>query len=158
MKVNNGMRNKLKIIVLFLLVITVIFYITTLRNKSRKPISDEEAKKKIMDIFNDNHVEKLENRALVLTKNDDYMIMVVGDEYILTDFAKYPPIVHHFKSNKPDIHVKILEIKKDGYLIEHDDHTHFVHMKIDPNKKLGDYIYIKDPHTYLDEYFENHKH
>ncbi|MFM1582048.1 hypothetical protein ABGF48_07625 [Helcococcus bovis] len=158
MKIKKDIQNKLKIIFVFLLIIVIILFINDRNKKTKLKISDDEAKNKIMQIFNDNHIEKVENQALILTKNDNYMIMVVGDQYILTDFSQYPPKVHHFKSNKPDIYVKIIEIQKDGYLIEHDDHTHFVYTKVDPNKKVGDYIYIKDPHTYLQDYFEKHKH
>ncbi|QUY64246.1 hypothetical protein GUI37_01420 [Helcococcus kunzii] len=108
-----------------------------------------------MEIFSDNKIEKLENQSLILTKNNDYMIMVVGDQYILTDFSENPPIIHHYKSIKPDIKVKVLKIENDGYLVEHDDHSHFVYGKLDKNVKVGDYVYIKDPHTYLQDNHAN---
>lgn len=158
MKLNRNLQNKLKIIFVFLVVIVVILFVNDRRKKSKLLISDEEAKRKIEKIFNDKNIEKVKNQALILTKNDNYMIMVVGDQYILTDFSQFPPKIHQYKSNKPDIYVKIIEIKEDGYIIEHDDHTHFIPAKIDKNKKVGDYIYIRDPHTYLQDYFDNHEH
>ncbi|WP_282925767.1 hypothetical protein [Helcococcus kunzii] len=150
-----SVKNKVIIILSFILIILLFFGINKLTKKQHKKITEEEAKNKIMEIFSDNKIEKLENQSLILTKNNDYMIMVVGDQYILTDFSENPPIIHHYKSIKPDIKVKVLKIENDGYLVEHDDHSHFIYGKLDKNVKVGDYVYIKDPHTYLQDNHAN---
>lgn len=153
-------KNKNKIIIISIFLCTLIIYLILnfIINNKKPNITEQDAKNKIIQALGDNQIEKIENQTLVLTKNDNYMIMVVKDEYILTDFSKNPPKIFHFKSNKPDIKVKVIEIKEDGYLVEHDDHSHFIHEKLDENVKVGDFIYIKDPHTYLQDYHENEDH
>lgn len=142
-------KNKIIILSAFLIVIMAIFYLTSNKKKKLKEISEDEAKQIIIDAFHDEHIEKINDQALVLSKNDRYMLMVVGEEYVLTDFSDYPPKIHHYKSNKPDIKVKIVEIKDNGFLVDHGDHQHFIYEKLDKKYKVGDYIYIKDPHSYL---------
>lgn len=145
-------NNKVLIILIFLLLLNLLFgYFNLFKNNKKKAISEEEAKNKIRQLFSDNKIQKVQDQSLVITKNDNYMIMVVGDQYIFTDFSKNPPILHHYKSIKPDIKVKVLKIENDGYLVEHDDHEHFVNGQLDENINVGDYVYIKDPHTYLQD-------
>ena len=147
-------KNKIIIFLVFLLVIAIFFVIFTKKNYNNHIITEVEARNKIINALSDENIEKVESQSLVITKNDNYMIMVVGDQYILTDFSTSPPNIFQFKSNKPDIKVKVLEIKEDGYLVEHDDHTHFIYGNLNEKIKVGDYIFIKDPHTYLQN--QNH--
>lgn len=154
-KTKYNIKNKIIILVVFLIIVFIIIFKNKPNNNKKEPISEKEAMEKISNIFDDNNLEKIENKSLVLTKNDDYMIMVVENQYILTDFSTYPPKTHHYKSNKPDIKVKVIEIREDSYVVEHDDHSHIIYEKLDDNIKVGDFVYIKDPHTYLQDYFDN---
>lgn len=115
-------------------------------------MTEEEAKDKIVEVFGE-EVEKVENGALVLTNNDQYMLMVVGDNYVFTDNATTPPTIHHYKSIKEPIDVEVLEIYDDGsFLAWHDDHSHRVYEPLPEGTKVGDIVSIKDPHTYLDDH------
>lgn len=149
------LNNKILILICFILIIGSILILNKEKNRRKQSISEEDARNKILQVFSDNKIEKIENQSLVITKNDEYMIMVIGDQYILTDFSKNPPIIHHYKSIKPDIKVKVLKIENDGYLVEHDNHEHFVNGKLDENIKEGDYVIIKDPHTYIQDNHSN---
>lgn len=149
-------NNKILIILIFLLLLNLFFgFFSLFKKNNKKTINQEDAKNKIMQLFSDNKIQKVENQSLVITKNDNYMILAVRDQYILTDFSKNPPLLHHYKSVKEDIKVKVLKIEKDGYLVEHDDHEHFVNGKLVEDIKVGDYVYIKDPHTYLQDNHPN---
>ena len=127
----------------------IIFISFFFNNKNANTLSDTEAREKISELFGE-EIEKVNGKSLVLTDNKDYTILVVRDQYILIDKTNRNPILHHYISIKDDIEVKVLEIFEDGYLVEHDDHTHIVKMDVDKNVKVGDIIKIKDPHTYLD--------
>lgn len=148
---NKFFRNKSIIIIIFLIVTFILYSFFFRNNKSIKKISDEEAKKIISDTFGDKNIEKITGQALSLAKTDGYMTMVVKDQYFLIDFSQRPPKIHQFKSNKPDIKVKVLKIEKDRFLVEHDDHEHWVEGSPGKGVKVGDFIYIKDPHTYLQD-------
>lgn len=138
-----------KIIIFFIFAMVVIFISFFFNNKNANTLSDTEAREKISELFGE-EIEKVKGKSLVLTDNKDYTILVVRDQYILIDKTNRNPILHHYISIKDDIEVKVLEIFEDGYLVEHDDHTHIVKMDVDKNVKVGDIIKIKDPHTYLD--------
>lgn len=149
----NKLKNKLIILLIFIILAMGIYLFFREKKYIPKKISNEEAYKKITRVFG-KQIKKINNQALVLSNNKNYMIMVVDDRYLLVDFSQNPPKVHHYQSNKPDIKVKILEIYNDGsFLVEHDDHTHRVYAKLPKGTKSGDYVYIKDPHTYL---YDNH--
>lgn len=137
---------KLIIIGGFCLVFIAIFFAF---KKSPSQITSEKAKEIISEIFQDDKIERVEGKSLVLTKNNNYMVVVVGNQYILTDFSTNPPKIHQFQSTKELITVKVLEIQSDRYLVEHDDHTHWINGKLE-DVKIGDFIEIVDPHTYLD--------
>lgn len=139
--------NKIIILLIFSIVIVAIYFY--FNNKNTSILSDDKAKEKITEIFGE-EIEEVKDKALILTDNKDYTILVVKDQYILIDKTNRNPIIHHYTSTKGDIEVKVLEIFEDGYLVEHDDHTHIVKMEVDKNVKVGDIIKIKDPHTYLD--------
>ncbi len=138
-----------KIIIFFIFAMVIIFISFFFNNKNANTLSDTEAREKISELFGE-EIEKVNGKSLVLTDNKDYTILVVRDQYILIDKTNRNPILHHYISIKDDIEVKVLEIFEDGYLVEHDDHTHIVKMDVDKNVKVGDIIKIKDPHTYLD--------
>ncbi|MDO4604744.1 MAG: hypothetical protein Q4B23_02060 [Helcococcus sp.] len=138
-----------KIIIFFIFAMVIIFISFFFNNKNANTLSDTEAREKISELFGE-EIEKVKGKSLVLTDNKDYTILVVRDQYILIDKTNRNPILHHYISIKDDIEVKVLEIFEDGYLVEHDDHTHIVKMDVDKNVKVGDIIKIKDPHTYLD--------
>lgn len=138
-----------KIIIFFIFAMVIIFISFFFNNKNANTLSDTEAREKISELFGE-EIEKVKDKSLVLTDNKDYTILVVRDQYILIDKTNRNPILHHYISIKDDIEVKVLEIFEDGYLVEHDDHTHIVKMDVDKNVKVGDIIKIKDPHTYLD--------
>ena len=146
--------------VIFMLIAFIIlehFEISQLKgriNPNISEMSEDEAKAKIVEVFGD-EIEKVDNQALVLTNNSQYMIIVVEDNYILTDYSKTPPAIHHYKSNKAPIDVEVLEIYDDGsFLAWHDDHSHRVYEPLPEGTKVGDIVSIKDPHTYLDEHHD----
>ena len=148
---NKNFRNKSIIIIIFLIVLFILYGIFFRSNKNIKKISDEEAKKIISDTFGDKDIEKITGQALSLAKTKEYMTMVVKDQYFLIDFSQRPPKIHQFKSNKPDVKVKVLKIEKNRFLVEHEDHEHWVEGSPDKGVEVGDIIYIKDPHTYLQD-------
>lgn len=139
--------NKIIILSIFAIAIIAIYYY--FNSKNSNTLSDSEAREKISELFGE-EIEEVDDKALVLTDNKDYTILVVEDQYILIDKTNRNPILHHYTSTKEGIDVKVLEIFEDGYLVEHDDHSHIVKMEVDENVKVGDIIKIKDPHTYLD--------
>lgn len=139
--------NKLIIGIIFLIIIILIYIFNF--NDNTKEISEEKAKELIIKALSNEDIEKLEGKSLVVSETKNYMIMVVNDEYLLLDKSKTPPKIHHYKSVAPEIRVKVLEIKEDRFLVEHDDHTHWIEGSPGENVKVGDYVYIKDPHTYL---------
>ena len=147
------MKNKIIIALVFIIVLLSIFIIrNNAKSTQMTPLSDMEARGKIEEIFG-NKIDKVKDRDLVLTSNNQYTIMVVEDRYLLIDYASNPPKVHHYKSIKEDIPVEIVEIYEDGsWLALHDDHTHIVTEKLEEGAKVGDTVYIKDPHTFLDDY------
>lgn len=147
------MKNKLVIVLIFIIILLSIFLIKdNIKSTQITPLTEVEAKGKIEEIFG-NKIEKINNKDLVLTSNNQYTIMVVEDRYLLIDYASKPPKVHHYKSIKENIPVKIVEIYEDGsWLALHDDHTHIVTEKLEEDAKVGDIVYIKDPHTFLDDY------
>lgn len=138
--------NKIIILLIFVIVIIAIYFYMNRGNSHT--LTDNEARQKIEELFGE-EIKEVDDKALVLTDNKDYTILVVEDQYILIDKTNRNPILHHYTSIKGDIEVKVLEIFEDGYLVEHDDHTHIVKMSVDKNVKVGDIIKIKDPHTYL---------
>lgn len=141
-------KNKLIIISIFVLIIGLIYFYFT-RNKNNTPISENEAHKIISDIFGE-EIEEVKGNSLILTDNAKYSVLVVKDQYLLIDKSTNTPKIFQFTSTKGNIKVKVLEIYDEGYLVEHDDHTHIVNMEVDKNIKVGDIIEIKDPHTYID--------
>ncbi|WP_103981540.1 hypothetical protein [Helcococcus massiliensis] len=147
------MKNKIIIALVFVIVLLSIFLIRdNVKSTQMTPLTDVEARGKIEEIFG-NKIEKINDKDLILTSNSQYTIMVVEDRYLLIDYASNPPKVHHYKSIKEDIPVKIVEIYEDGsWLALHDDHTHIVTEKLEEGAKVGDTVYIKDPHTFLDDY------
>lgn len=147
------MKNKIIIALVFIIILLSIFLIKdNIKSTKITPLTEVEARGKIEEIFG-NKIEKVNDKDLVLTSNNQYTIMVVEDRYILIDYAINPPKVHHYKSIKEDIPVKIVEIYEDGsWLALHDDHTHIVTEKLKEDAKVGDIVYIKDPHTFLDDY------
>lgn len=138
--------NKIIILVIFLILLIMTYFYFNSRNHHK--LTENEAKEKISEVFGE-EIKKVENKSLILSDNKDYTILVVDDQYILIDKTKRNPVLHQYTSTKDDIEVKVLEIFEDGYLVEHDDHTHIVKMEVDKNVKVGDIIKIKDPHTYL---------
>lgn len=150
---NNNMKNKAIIIVTFLIIVAIIFGVYTQPNQKLKKISDEEALSVIKSTFGEN-VERVDGQALSLAKTNNYMTMVAKDQYFLIDFSQRPPKIHHFKSNAPDIEVEVLKIEEHRFLVKHDDHEHWVEGELDSDTKVGDKIFIKDPHTYLQD---NHR-
>ena len=139
--------NKIIILLIFLIVIILIYYY--FNNKNANTISNKIAREKIAELFGED-IKEVKDKALVLTDNKDYTILVIEDQYLLIDKTNRNPILHHYISTKEDIDVKVLEILEDGYLVEHDDHTHTIKMEVNENIKVGDIIKIKDPHTYLE--------
>lgn len=146
-------KKRIIIILVFIIIILSLYILLDYKNENKhlNPISDEDVKSKITEIFGD-EVAEIEDRTLVLTDNEQYMILVVEDRYLLIDKSSTPPTVHHFTSIKENIPVEVKEIYENGFLALHDDHTHIVYEKLPKDTKVGDTIYIKDPHTYLDEY------
>lgn len=143
--------NKILIITCFALVMISIYIFNNKERINLREISDLEAQKLIENAISDNHFEKINDQALIISDNNQYMIMVVHDEYILIDKSKKTPKIHHYKSNKPDIKVEVLKIENDRFLVRHDDHKHWVEGRPGENVKIGDFIFIKDPHSYLQE-------
>lgn len=140
-------KNKIIIFLLFLVITLLILHFK--KGDNEKILNENDAKNKISELFGDD-VEKIEDEAMMLANNSNFSIFVVNDNYIVLDTTKKPIKIYHYRSKKKDIAVEVLEINENGYRVKHDDHEHYIEGKVPKGTKVGDTIYIKDPHTHLE--------
>lgn len=111
---------------------------------------------KVMNyIKEDMNVKKLkadQKDALLMDKSSDHLLFRINGKYYYLDLKDNKFEAYEISQPK-EVKVKLVEIRSDGYVVEHGGHYDFIKGKLDGNAKVGDYIVIIDPHSE-----ENHEH